>query len=63
MKWKYGWLGINIIIHWYFKQKKLKKEYDAYVDKLRYPNNTKKQINTLLNYAKSYDKIPFYHVL
>lgn len=40
--------------------KKFIKQYDSYVRKLRYPNNTRKQMDTLLNYASSNGKLPFY---
>jgi len=43
-----------------FQAKKFIKQYDSYVRKLRYPSNTKKQMNTLLKYAKNHNKIPFY---
>jgi len=43
-----------------FQAKKFRKQYDSYVRKLRYPSNTKKQMNTLLKYAKTHNKIPFY---
>jgi len=40
--------------------KKLVKPYDSYVSKLRYKDNTKDQMNRLLNYASSNNRIPFY---
>lgn len=44
-----------------FQAKKITKPYDAYVNKLNYPDNNKKsQMNTLLNYASKNRKIPFY---
>lgn len=43
-----------------FQAKKFVKQYDAYVSKLNYPKNTKRQMNTLLTYASSNKKIPFY---
>ena len=43
-----------------FQAKKFVKPYDAYVNKLNYPKNTKNQMNTLLKYASANSKIPFY---
>jgi hypothetical protein len=43
-----------------FQAKKLVKPYDGYVRKLRYPNNSKKQLSLLLKYAKSTRRVPFY---
>ncbi|OIR24685.1 DUF6615 family protein [Bathymodiolus thermophilus thioautotrophic gill symbiont] len=40
--------------------KKFIKSYDAYVGKLRYPNNTKDQMKKLLAHSASTNKIPFY---
>lgn len=42
--------------------KKFIKQHDSYVRKLRYPKNTKKQMDTLLNYAFSTGKLPFYFI-
>ncbi|HEH9400315.1 TPA: hypothetical protein SIA35_002330 [Aeromonas sobria] len=43
-----------------FQAKKFVKQHDAYVNKLNYPKNTKSQMKTLLAYANSNGKIPFY---
>lgn len=43
-----------------FQAKKFVKPYDAYVNKLNYPKNTKSQMDTLLTYASLNSKIPFY---
>ncbi|MBD3671240.1 MAG: hypothetical protein HUJ29_10735 [Gammaproteobacteria bacterium] len=43
-----------------FQAKKFIKPYASYVRKLRYPDNTKQQMNKLLSYAASNNKIPFY---
>jgi hypothetical protein len=43
-----------------FQAKKFVKPYEAYVNKLNYPRNTKKQMNTLLNYTSANSRIPFY---
>ena len=40
--------------------KKFIKPYDTYVRKLNYPNNSKGQMNKLLSYSASNNKIPFY---
>lgn len=42
--------------------KKFIQPNDSYVRKLRYPNNTKNQMSTLLSYAKSNAKLPFYFI-
>lgn len=57
------WLvGRNLSYPLVFQAKKFVKPYDAYVNKLNYPQNTKSQMNTLLTYAssRSSPKIPFY---
>jgi|TARA_B100000929_G_scaffold287190_1_gene273468 hypothetical protein len=55
------WLvGRNISYPLVFQAKKFVKPYDAYVNKLNYPQNTKNQMNTLLTYASSSSKLPFY---
>jgi len=43
-----------------FQAKKFVKPYDAYLNKLNYPKNTKNQMNTLIKYASANSKIPFY---
>jgi hypothetical protein len=43
-----------------FQAKKFVKAHDAYVNKLNYPKNTKSQMKTLLTYASSNKRIPFY---
>ncbi|MCP3670911.1 MAG: hypothetical protein GY814_10855 [Gammaproteobacteria bacterium] len=40
--------------------KKFIKPYDSYVSKLKYPSNTKGQMNKLLGYSAKNNKIPFY---
>lgn len=40
--------------------KKFIKDYDNYYNKLKYPNWTNKQLNTLLAYAKCNSRLPFY---
>ncbi len=56
-----GWLvGRSKSYPLVFQAKKFIKPYDGYVNKLNYPKNTKGQMNTLLNYANSKGKIPFY---
>ncbi len=42
--------------------KKFIKPYDSYIKRLRYPNGTKKQMNMLLSYAASNNKLPFYFI-
>ena len=42
--------------------KKFIKPYDSYIKRLNYPNGTKQQINTLLNYATTNNKLPFYFI-
>ncbi|NVJ90407.1 MAG: hypothetical protein HWE34_02055 [Methylocystaceae bacterium] len=55
------WLvGRNVNYPLVFQAKKFTKPYDAYVTKLRYPGNTKSQMDTLLKYSASTGKIPFY---
>lgn len=41
-------------------QAKMLKENDDCVAKLKYPKGTKKQLKTLLSYAKTENKLPFY---
>ena len=43
-----------------FQAKKFVKRHDAYVNKLNYPAPTQGQLKTLLNYAKTKKKLPFY---
>jgi hypothetical protein len=43
-----------------FQAKKLDKKHNSYVTKLKYPAKTQKQLNTLLSYAKTHNKLPFY---
>lgn len=43
-----------------FQAKKFIKTHDSYVAKLNYPTGTQKQMATLLNYAKSKGRLPFY---
>jgi hypothetical protein len=43
-----------------FQAKKFVKPYDSYVAKLNYPSGTQGQLKTLLSYAKSNNKLPFY---
>ena len=43
-----------------FQAKKIVKQYNAYVSALRYPNNSKAQLNKLLTYAKKTNRVPFY---
>lgn len=40
--------------------KKFIKQFDSYVSKLKYPHNSKNQMNKLLSYAAKNNKIPFY---
>lgn len=55
------WLvGSKVSYPLVFQAKKFVKSYDAYVNKLNYPKNTKSQMNTLLRYASANRKIPFY---
>ncbi|RGP86425.1 hypothetical protein BC355_13395 [Vibrio cholerae] len=55
------WLvGKGLVYPLVFQAKKFVKQYDAYVNKLNYPKNTKNQMNTLLGYASSNKRIPFY---
>lgn len=42
--------------------KKFIKQYDSYVRKLRYPDNSKQQMNTLLAYASRNGRLPFYFI-
>jgi hypothetical protein len=42
--------------------KKFLKRYDSYLNKLRYPNGTKSQLNMLLSYASSNNRRPFYFI-
>ncbi|WP_124607270.1 DUF6615 family protein [Burkholderia sp. Bp9142] len=42
--------------------KKFVKRADSYVAKLRYPRSTKNQLNTLLSYAASNNRQPFYFI-
>jgi hypothetical protein len=42
--------------------KKFLKRTDSYVTRLRYPGGTKSQMNTLLSYASSTNRIPFYFI-
>lgn len=43
-----------------FQAKKFFKPYDSYVTKLNYPAGTQGQLKTLLSYAKTQKKLPFY---
>lgn len=43
-----------------FQAKKFVKLYDSYVTKLNYPARTQGQLKTLLKYAKTRKKLPFY---
>ncbi len=43
-----------------FQAKKFVKPYDAYINKLNYPKNTKSQMDTLLRYASANRRLPFY---
>lgn len=40
--------------------KKVVKQFDSYVNKLNYPNGTKTQLLTLMNYARTKRRLPFY---
>lgn len=40
--------------------KKVIKQHDSYVKRLNYPNGSKQQLNTLLNYSAANNKLPFY---
>ena len=42
--------------------KKFLKRTDSYVTRLRYPGGTKSQMNTLLSYASSTNRLPFYFI-
>lgn len=42
--------------------KKFLKRTDSYVTRLRYPEGTKSQMNTLLSYASTTNRIPFYFI-
>ncbi|HND98899.1 MAG TPA: hypothetical protein PLP98_10395, partial [Plasticicumulans sp.] len=42
--------------------KKFLKRTNAYVTQLRYPDNSKAQMNTLLSYASSMNRRPFYFI-
>jgi hypothetical protein len=42
--------------------KKFLKQHDSYVRKLRYPDGTKQQMDTLLSYSKINNKRPFYFI-
>lgn len=43
-----------------FQAKKISKEYQNYIAAINYPKKTKKQIDTLLGYAKTERKVPLY---
>jgi hypothetical protein len=43
-----------------FQAKKLDKKHNSYVTKLNYPAGTQGQLKTLLSYAKTHKKQPFY---
>ncbi|MEQ8908714.1 MAG: hypothetical protein RIC95_05950 [Vicingaceae bacterium] len=43
-----------------FQAKKIIPEYNAYCSKLNYKNGTQRQLDVLINYAKSIKKLPFY---
>jgi len=43
-----------------FQAKKIIEKYNSYVSALRYPKNSKDQLNQLLSYAQSNKRIPFY---
>lgn len=43
-----------------FQAKKFVKAHDSYVAKLNYPAGTQGQLSTLLGYAKSRNRLPFY---
>jgi hypothetical protein len=43
-----------------FQAKKLVKPYDGYVRKLRYPNNSKRQLSLLIKYARRTGRLPYY---
>lgn len=43
-----------------FQAKKFVKPFDSYYKKLNYHNGTQSQLTTLLNYAKSKKRLPFY---
>ncbi|MFO1493171.1 MAG: DUF6615 family protein [Lysobacterales bacterium] len=40
--------------------KKFVRQHDSYVRKLRYPNGTKQQMDTLIRYAASNNRLPYY---
>lgn len=42
--------------------KKFIRPHDSYVNRLKYPNGSKKQMNMLLSYAASTKKLPFYFI-
>lgn len=42
--------------------KKFIKLHDSYIKKLKYPHDTKKQLDTLLTYATKHNKLPFYFI-
>ncbi len=43
-----------------FQAKKILKEHDSYLNKLRYKNNTSSQLQKLQNYSKTTNKVPYY---
>jgi hypothetical protein len=43
-----------------FQAKKLLKNYNGYTNKLNYQNGANRQVDVLINYARSVRKIPFY---
>lgn len=43
-----------------FQAKKLLKDYNGYTNKLNYQNGPTRQIDVLINYARSSKKLPFY---
>jgi hypothetical protein len=43
-----------------FQAKKIISDYNAYRSKLNYKNGTSRQLDVLINYAKSKNKLPFY---
>ncbi len=57
------WLvGRKIHVCLAVQAKKFIKQYDSYVRRLNYPNGSKRQMNTLLNYASTSNKLPFYFI-
>jgi hypothetical protein len=55
-------VGKTFAVPLLFQAKKFNKEFDAYMGKLNYPNNTHAQLSTLLAYAAANNRLPFYAI-